>query len=137
MYFWISRLRKMWLDKGLKTTVSEGPSRSNMGNGLKHSSKLNGSIFTYLLIPIRQFSLKKFLWVIRKILGLFVNQFTEDNKNSLVDRDNLLTHFQMRLPQKQKILLHFSFSHFNIFKKKITLIADGFLNLRTLKNLVC
>ena len=69
------------------------------------------------------------------------NPFTADNKYSLLNRGNLLQHFQMELSQKQKIFcqffLHFinSDSNINIFKK-MSLIADEFLKLRTLKNVV-
>ena len=71
-----------------------------------------------------EFRLKKYLCVICKILGLFVNPFTADNKYSLLNRGNLLQHFQMQLSQKRKILsklfLHFLNldSILNIFKKK-------------------
>ena len=55
--------------------------------------------------------LKKSLWVIYKILGLFVNPLTVDDKYSLLNRRNLFEHFQMQLSKKQKkifgIFLHF------------------------------
>ena len=57
------------------------------------------------------------------LLGLFVNPLTADEKYSLLNRGNLLQHFQMHLSQKQKIFSKF-FLHFvnlnsisNIFKK--------------------
>ena len=40
--------------------------------------------------------------MIRKILGLFVNTLTTDDKYSLVNRDNLMQHIQMQLSQKEK-----------------------------------
>ena len=46
MYFWTYRLRKTWLDKCLKSPVSEDPLISNLAKGLKHCSKLNDSILT-------------------------------------------------------------------------------------------
>ena len=46
MYFGISQLRKIWLDKCLKRRVSQNPETDNMGNGLKHIHNLNRSIFT-------------------------------------------------------------------------------------------
>ena len=49
MYFWTYRLRKTWLDKCLKSLVSEDFSASNMVNGAKHCSKLNETIFTGLI----------------------------------------------------------------------------------------
>ena len=81
----------------------------------------------------KQLRLKKSLWVIWKILGLFVNLLTADDKYSLRNRGNLLQHFQVHLSQKRKqfsILLlffffFFFFLHFlnldsnsNVFKKR-------------------
>ena len=91
---------------------------------------------------LTQISWKKFPWVICKILGLFVNALTADDKYSLVNRDNLLQDLQMQLSQKQKHFFNF-FSHFpnldsilNIFEKMMTLIADVFLKLGTRKNVI-
>ena len=42
-----------------------------------------------------------------KILGLFVNTLTANDKYSLLNRENLLQHRQIQLSQKQK-----SFSQF-------------------------
>ena len=50
----------------------------------------------------RQLGLKKILWLICKILGLFVNPLTADDKHSLLKGGNLLQHFQMQLSQKRK-----------------------------------
>ena len=87
----------------------------------------------------RQFRLKKSLWVIWKILGLFVNPLPVDGKYSLLNRSNLSQHFQMQLSQKPKTFSEFLFhilnlaSILNILEKKMTLIANLYLNLRTLK----
>ena len=43
MYFLTYGVQKRWLDKCLKSPVSEEASTSNMVNGRKHCSKLNGS----------------------------------------------------------------------------------------------
>ena len=90
-----------------------------------------------------QFSGKKFLLVICKILRVFVNTLTADDKYSVLNRDNLLQDVQMQLSQKRKTFSPSFFLHFrnldsisNIFEKKMTLIADVFLNLRTAKNVV-
>ena len=56
--------------------------------------------------------LKKSLWLIWKILGLFVNPLSVDNKYSLCNRRNLLQHFQMQLFQKQKKNFLIFFWHF-------------------------
>ena len=67
----------------------------------------------------RQLGLKKSLWVTFKILGLFVNPLTANDRYSLLNRGDLLRHFQMQFSQKQKTLSEFflSFSKFRfIFK---------------------
>ena len=58
----------------------------------------------------KQFSWKNSLIVICKILGLFHNPLTADDKYSLLNRDNLYQHFQMQLSQKRKILSEFLFA---------------------------
>ena len=68
--------------------------------------------------------------VLCKILRLFVNTLTDDDKYSLLYRDNLMQPIQIPLSQKQKTFSQFfsaflkdtlSFEH---FQKKMTLIAD-------------
>ena len=72
----------------------------------------------------RQFKSKKFLWVICKILGRFVNPLTADDKYSLLNRGDLLQHVQIQLSKKRKIFFEFFLdflnlnSIFNIFEKK-------------------
>ena len=59
-----------------------------------------------------------------KTLRLFVNTLTDDNKYSLLRRNNLVQPIQMRLCQKQKLCLNFwvRFPNLheilNIFKKR-------------------
>ena len=96
-------------------------------------------IYWFLRTKIRS---KNSPWVICKILGLFVEPLTAQDKYSLLNRGNLLQHVQIQLSQKRKIFLHF-FVHFlnlyailNIFKKKMTPWANVFLNLRTGKSAV-
>ena len=48
--------------------------------------------------------------MIRKILGLFFNTFTADDKHYLLNRDNLGELIQMQLSQKQKTFSQFSFA---------------------------
>ena len=45
MYFRKNRPRKTWLDKSLKSRVSEDLSTDNMENGSKHCCNLNDSPF--------------------------------------------------------------------------------------------
>ena len=75
----------------------------------------------------RQLSWKKYLLVICKVLRLFVNALTADDKYSILKRDNFMQPTQRQLSLR-KIL--------NIFKKKMTLISDVFPKLRTPKNVV-
>ena len=79
-----------------------------------------------------EFSCKKTLWVICKILGLFVNPLSADEKYCLLNRGNLLQHFQMELSEKRKTFSQFFlfFLHLdsilNIFRKKMTVLAEYF-----------
>ena len=59
-----------------------------------------------------QFSRKNGFLVVWKILGLFVNPLTADGKYCLVNRGNLLQHFDMQLSQKGKIFSEFFFFAF-------------------------
>ena len=144
MYFWTYGIRKTWLDKCLKSPVWEDPSTSNMENGPNHCWNLNDSTFTiFIYLMWRPFRLKKSLWVICKFLGLFVNPLTADEKYPLLKRGNFLQHFQIELSHKRKIFSPFLFCIFENYiqswtfsKKKMTLIADVCLNLRTKKNVV-
>ena len=67
---------------------------------------------------------KKSLFLIFKVLGLFVNPLTPDDKYSLLNRGNLLQHFKIHLYQKRKTFswCFFSFSKFRVsfedFQKK-------------------
>ena len=73
--------------------------------------------------------------VLWKILGLFVNTLSEDDKYCLLYNDNLLQRIQILLSQKQKTFSQFgsaflkSTLNFEHFKKKIKLIADVFPKL--------
>ena len=131
MYFQKYRLRKILLDKCLKSRVSKDPLTENAANGLKHCSNLNERIFW-----------KKFLLVIHKILTLFVNTLTAGEKHYLFNRDNLTQPSQIQLSQKQKSFseLFFSFLksilNFKHVPKKMTLVADVFLEIPAQKNMV-
>ena len=73
--------------------------------------------------------------VLCKILGLFVNTLSEDDKYCLLYKDNLLQPIQILLSQKQKTFSQFfspflkSTLNFERFQKKMTLIADVFPKL--------
>ena len=72
--------------------------------------------------------------MILKILKLFVNTLTVDDKYSLPNRDNLEPPIQMQLSQKQKtfseVFLCLFKIYMELFQKKMTLIRDVFLILR-------
>ena len=53
---------------------------------------------------------KRSLLVIHKILRLFVNTFSADDKHYLLNRDNLAQRIPMQLSQKQKTSSQFSFA---------------------------
>ena len=53
---------------------------------------------------------KKSPLVIHKILRLFFNTLTVDEKHYLLNRDNLTEPIQIQLSQKQKILSEFFFA---------------------------
>ena len=48
--------------------------------------------------------------MIHKILGLFVNTWTVDEKHYLLNKDNLTQHIQMKLSQKQKTFCECAFA---------------------------
>ena len=67
---------------------------------------------------------KKSLLVIQKILGLFVNTLTVNDKHYLLSRNNLTQQIQIQLSEKQKTFLDFFFAflksilNFKHFPKK-------------------
>ena len=136
----------------LKYVVKEMSKKSRFGGAF---DKWHGKWVETLLKSERQqlchiywslwriLQLKKSLWLLCKVWGPFVNPLNPDHKYSLLSRGNLLQDFQMHLSEKRKIFCHFFFFQFgnlesilNIFKRKMTLIADVFLSLRTQKNVV-
>ena len=80
--------------------------------------------------------------VLCKILRLFVNTLTDDDKYSLLYRDNLTQPIQILLSQKQKTFSQFfsaflkSELNFEHFQKKMTLIADEFSKLPSPKKVI-
>ena len=77
-----------------------------------------------------------------KVLRLFVDTWTVDDKYSLLNRDNSMQAIQMHLSEKPKTFVVFlcaffkSKSNFEHFQKKMTLIDYVFSKLRTPKNVV-
>ena len=77
-----------------------------------------------------------------KVLRLFVDTWTFDDKYSLLNRENSMQAIQMHLSEKPKTFVVFlcaffkSKSNFEHFQIKITLIDYVFSKLRTPKNVV-
>ena len=76
------------------------------------------------------------------MLRLFVNTLTADEKNYLLNRDNLAQPIQMQLSQKQKTFSQFLFAYlksilnYKHFAKKMTLRAVVFPEMSSPKNMV-
>ena len=80
--------------------------------------------------------------VLWKILRLFLNTLTDDDKPCLLYRDNLTQPIQILLSQKQQTFSEFfsaflkSTLNFEHFKNKMTLIADVFPQLLSPKMVI-
>ena len=145
MDFWTHGPQKTLFVKCLKSHVSEDSSTSHMVNGPAETlfKPKRQHLYHIYINLCKQFKFKRSLWLICKIFGLFVNPFTVENKYSLLNRGNLLQHFQRLLSQKwQTTFLDFFFnfldldSPLGILKKKMTLLAHVLLNFQTPKSLV-
>ena len=90
----------------------------------------------------RKLSWKKSRVVTCKVLRIFVNTLTPDDKYSLLSRDNSMQTIQMQLSEKQKAFPQFFCAFFKATlnfqhcARKTTLIAYEFPKLRTPKNVV-
>ena len=91
MYFRNYRLRKKWLDKRLKSYISEDPSTRDMVNGAKNCWNLKASTFTTFIDHCED-----------KTLRLFVNTLTANDKYYFLNCDILTEPIQMQLSKKQK-----------------------------------
>ena len=59
MYFWKYRLRKISLDKCLKSCVSDDPYTDNKASGSKYCCTLMAGPLQYLLISVKVVALEK------------------------------------------------------------------------------
>ena len=82
-------------------------------------------------------------WLKFKILGVFVNTVTADDKYPVRDAENLQFPIQIQLSQKRKTFFSVFFfpvlecsSYFKHFLKKIIVTANVFPKLETVKVLV-
>ena len=86
--------------------------------------------------------LQKWLLETWKFFSRFLNTLTTGDNYSLVSRDNWIQTIQMHLSQKQKAFSEFfsaffeSALNFELFQKKMTLIAYLFPKLPTMKNVL-
>ena len=143
MYFWIYGLPNTSLNKCPRKSRSRGPPNSWHGKraGTLLKSERQNLYHIYWSLWT-QFSWKKSPLMTFKVLGLFVNPLPPDDKYFLLNRGNLLQHFQMQLCQKRKKNSHFllTFSKFRLylehFQKKVNLTDDVVLNLLTPKYFV-
>ena len=81
--------------------------------------------------------------MIQKFLRLFVSTLSVDDKHYLLNRHNLKEPIQIETSQKQKSIREFFFFaflksilNFKHLPKKMTLVADVFLVIRSPKNMV-
>ena len=108
------------------------------GKGDQRMLKYEGHQLYHIYSSLwRQLSWKNYLFVIFKILRMFVNIMTADDKCFLLNRDNLRQPVYIQVSGKEKTISQsFSLllkSRLNIFQKKMTFIADVFPKLRTRK----
>ena len=96
-----------WLGKCLKSPVSEETSTSSMVKVPNLVEICITAPLSYLLISLKKLSWTKPLLVICKILGLFVETFTGNDKYSVLNRKKLTQPIQMHLSHKQNLSCQF------------------------------
>ena len=103
-------LRKMWLNKCIKSRLSEDPLTNKMGNGSKYCCNLNESTFTIFINHCERNCVRKslFQWH-NKILRLLFNTLTAVDKHYLLNGENLTQSIQIQLSLKQKTFSEFVF----------------------------
>ena len=84
-----------------------------MANRSKHLCNLNDNTFTIIINHSgATYVAKSLLLVIYKILRLFVNKLTADDKHYMLNRHNLMPPIQIHLSQKQKTFSQFFMTFF-------------------------
>ena len=130
--FVFSKLRtlKTWLDKCLKSPVSEDPSTSNMVNVRKHYWNLHHSTFiiflrhwpgnfvrkslSYYWSLATKLCSKKSLLLTCQILGLLVKTLAANEKYLVLNGENLTIPIQVILSEKKNFFLNFLLHFWNI-----------------------
>ena len=143
MYFWTCGLRRTWVDKSLKSPVSEDPWTSNMVNGSKDYSNLSHSTFTIFIDPCEDTLGWKSLSVRdAKSEGCLIAHWLLMKSILFLTRAIYWNIFRWNYLGNEKLFPFFFLtflnldSIFNIFKKKMVPLALIFLNVRTPKNVV-
>ena len=143
MYFWIYGARNTSLEKCLKSPLSEDSLKTDMVNGSKHCRNLNGSTFTIFIDPCEEIQGWKSLsdWCAKSYDCSLTDSQPMTSILFLTEAIYCNIFRSIYLRNKKYFLncfLHFLNldSLLNIFKKKMTLIAEVFLNLRRVKNVV-
>ena len=142
MYLRNYRPRKTCLDKCLKAPVWVDLSTGDMVDVAKHWFNLNQSVFINLSDSVKLIEFQRSLLDSWKLLRTFLNTVTACDKYCIVSRDNWMQTSQMYLSQKQVILsqrfstFFESALNFELFQKKVTLIAYVFPKLPTTKDLL-
>ena len=91
---------------------------------------------------VKVIELEKSLLMTWNVLRLFVNTLTADDKYSLISKDKSMQTIKRHLSQKQNIFSQFfsaffkSALNFELFQRKMTLIAYVFLKLPTTKDVL-
>ena len=104
-----------------------------MKNPQKHCFISTAEPLSYSLINVKVIEFEKSLLVTCKVLRLFVNTPTADDKYSFLNRGTLTQPIQMHLSEKQKgfsqlfCAIFKSTLNFEHFETKMTLIAYRFL----------
>ena len=116
--------RKTWLDKCLKSPVSEDHSIGNMVNGPKHWFSVNSSTFYIFIDKCQGNNWKRSLLVACKVVILFVDTPTTDDMYSPLSRHILMQWMQMHSSEKENTFSQFfcaffeSTSNFEHFQRK-------------------
>ena len=113
---------------------------SNMVTCPQNCWNLTAALLPFLLTNVKEIELQKVSLNEFKVLRLFVNQLTADDKYSLLYCDNLMQPIRIQLSTKQRTfsdlfsLFLKSSLNFGHFEKNMNLIADAFTKIRTPKS---
>ena len=86
-----------------------------MENWSEQCSNLNESTFTKFISHSEGSSIGKSLLVIHKILRLFANTLTVNDKHYVFNSDNLTQPIQIELSQKERAFLNFLWHFSNLY----------------------